>query len=256
MNANTQHSVNELARVVEPHAVESWPARETLTLQGWLLRFSDGSSSRSNSVSTLAFEGHLDGAIDAVEDAYRRRGLPPLFQVSPASKPDGLEQALIARGYKHKPSTMIMVGETAAVAAPVDDIRVGERADSDFVRLTLEGSHSPDDGRERLATLARLTSPKVYVVALDGGEAVSCGASAVTGDWASVYVMRTQLSRRRRGFGRRVLKGIAVWARSQGAKGLYLQVDESNAAGRALYARAGFRDGYRCLHYFAPESQT
>lgn len=256
MNAIAQYSVNELARELEPVAEKSWPARETSVLNGWLLRFSDGYSSRCNSVSTHDFHGHLDRDIDTVEAAYHSRRLAPQFQISPATQPSGLERALIARGYKHKPTTVLMVAEAVVIAAPSTDVQILSAPDADFVRLTLEGSHSPADGQERLTTLARITLPKAYVVVRSGGDTVSCGASVVTGDWASVYVMRTATQYRRKGHGRRVLEGIAHWALGQGATKLYLQVDETNLAGRALYARAGFRDGYRYLHYYAPEAPT
>ena len=100
-----QHSVNNLASEIEPLAVAAWPARETKVLNGWLLRFNDGYSSRSNSVSTLSFEGALDASIRDVEVAYRQRRLDPQFQISPATKPAGLEAALLSRGYRHKPPT-------------------------------------------------------------------------------------------------------------------------------------------------------
>ncbi len=254
MNLIVQHSVNELAREVEPLAEAAWPARETARLNGWLMRFSDGYSSRCNSVSTLSFAGSLPHAIEAAEAAYRTRRLVPQFQISPASQPAGLEQALKARGYRHRTPTFLMVADTAAIAAaPVDAITL-DSPDSDVVALTLEGSHSPADGGERLETLARIELPKTFVVVRSEGETVSCGASVATGDWASVYVMRTSARHRRKGHGRAVLSGIAKWALRHGAPRLYLQVDETNTPARALYGRAGFRDGYRYLHYFAPEA--
>ncbi len=253
MAETAQHSVNGLAEELEPHAVESWPARETVALDGWLLRFTSGFSSRANSVSVLAYFGSsLDRSIEAVEAAYLARGLPPQFQISPASRPVQFEDALRARGYAHKSPTILMVADVDAVAAE-SDVAIASVADADFERLTREGSHSPADGDERLSILARVTHPKAFFTAFAGGAAVSCGASVVTGDWASVYVMRTTPGHRRRGHRRRILRAIAAWARSQGATRLYLQVDEANEAGRALYQRAGFQDGYVYLHYVAAD---
>lgn len=247
-----QHSVKTLAREVDPLAVESWPARETEIIDGWLLRFSEGYSSRSNSVSTLDYRGaSLLHSIEQVEAAYRRHGLAPQFQISPASEPDGLETVLGERGYVAKPPTAVMVGDARAMAQAGVVLDV---ADSDFTRLTREGSHSPADGDERLATLARIELPKAFVVSAHDGEVVACGASVATGDWASVYVMRTTPAHRGRGHGARVLGAIAAWALSEGAQRLYLQVDEANTPARALYFRAGFRDGYRYLHYHLPET--
>lgn len=252
MKAIVQHSVNELALEVEPFAEAAWPARETARLNGWLLRFSDGYSSRCNSVSTLSFKGSLPRAIKTVEAEYRDRRLLPQFQISPASQPAELEEILLAHGYRHKTPTVVMVAAAPTLAGSIDPGHILDAPNSDFVALTLEGSHSAADGLERLETLARVASPKAFVVVRSEGRTVACGASVVTGDWASVYVMRTAAGHRRKGHGRSVLAGIARWALSQNASRLYLQVDETNSAGRALYARTGFQDGYHCLHYFSP----
>lgn len=249
MPQTAQHSVNDLALAVEPVAAATWPARRTQALDGWILRFSEGFSSRANSVSTLVYSGRpLDASIGAVEAAYRAQGLPPLFQITPASRPVGLEDALRARGYIHKSPTMVMVADAAPIAAS-GAAQVFGAVDADFTALTREGSHSPADGDERLATLARTTLPKAFVVARENEDAASCGASIAADGWAGVYVMRTTPARRRHGHGRRVLGAIAAWALTQGAERLFLQVDEANTAGRALYAQAGFREAYRCLHY-------
>jgi len=256
MAGTAQHSVNALAEELEPHAVESWPARETMTCDGWLLRFTSGFSSRANSASVLSYTGaSLVRSIETVEAAYRARGLPPQFQISPASRPFALEEALRARGYKHKSPTILMVARAEAVAAPTD-AAIASVADAPFARLTREGSHSPADGDERLTILERAAHPKAFVTAYADGLAVSCGASVVTHDWASVYVMRTTPAQRRRGHGQQVLRAIAAWALKQGATRLYLQVDAANDAGRALYGHAAFRDGYRYLHYVGPASDV
>ncbi|HJW42422.1 MAG TPA: GNAT family N-acetyltransferase [Rhizomicrobium sp.] len=252
MTAIDQHAVNGLARELDPIAVESWPGRETENLDGWLLRFTDGYSSRANSVSALNFHGvSLERSIAAAESAYRARDLVPQFQITPATQPTELEAVLVRRGYTHRTPTLLMVADAAGIEEQTD-VRMSSSVDETFAALTREGSHSPADGDERLSILARIGHPKALVTAEESGNAVACGASVAIGDWASVYVMRTTPSARRRGHGQRVLRGIAQWALSHGASRLYLQVDESNMGAVALYARAGFRVGYRYLHYFAP----
>jgi hypothetical protein len=191
MAATDQYAVKALAREIDPPAVESWPARESMALDGWLLRFTDGFSSRSNSVSTLDYGGpSLAESIARAEAAYRTRGLAPLFQITPATTPGNLESELKRRGYVAKPPTMLMVGEARTIAGE-SDMRISSAADVDFERLTREGSHSPEDGDERLETLARAPLPKAFVVDHADGQSVACGASVVTGRWAGVFVMRT-----------------------------------------------------------------
>jgi hypothetical protein len=119
MTDNVQYSVNGWSAAIELCAVASWPARETLALDGWFLRFTGGFSSRSNSAATNAYNGaSLECSIEAVEAAYRARGLPPQFQIAPTTRPENLEAVLVARGYTHKTPTWVMVAETAALAAP------------------------------------------------------------------------------------------------------------------------------------------
>jgi ribosomal protein S18 acetylase RimI-like enzyme len=241
-----------LASEIEPHAEAAWPPRDTLRLDGWLLRFGEGHSSRLNSVSALNYTGaDLLRSITACEAAYRARNLPPLFHISPANDPPGLEAALKARGYTPKSDTLLMVADIADTPAP-NDTAVFGHATADFEHLTREGSHSRADGDERLTALARVAHPKALIVAAHDGEAVACGASVCTGDWASVFVMRTTPAARRQGHGRRVLAAIASWAQQNGARHLYLQVESTNPAAIALYERAGFREAYRYLHYIAP----
>ena len=247
-----QDSVKALATEIEPHAEAAWPPPETLRLDGWLLRFGEGHSSRLNSVSALYYTGaDLGQSIAACEEAYRARNLPPLFHISPANDPPQLEAALKQRGYTAKTNTLLMVADIASPAAPPGTY-IFTAATADFERLTREGSHSEADGNERLTALARVTHPKALVIATDNGAAVACGASVCTGDWASVFVMRTTPAARRQGHGRRVLAAISAWAAQAGAAHLYLQVESTNPSAIALYERAGFREAYRYLHYVAP----
>jgi [ribosomal protein S18]-alanine N-acetyltransferase len=54
----------------------------------------------------------------------------------------------------------------------------------------------------------------------------------------------------RRGHGRALLMALADWARQRGDAALWLEVRQSNAAGRALYAAAGFAEvGLRRGYY-------
>jgi len=46
---------------------------------------------------------------------------------------------------------------------------------------------------------------------------------------------------RGRGVARSLIRAVASWARERGARRIVLFVQEANAPGRALYARAGFR---------------
>jgi ribosomal protein S18 acetylase RimI-like enzyme len=57
--------------------------------------------------------------------------------------------------------------------------------------------------------------------------------------------MRTEVPFRRRGLARAVIRRLAAWARNAGAKRIYLQVEDDNAAAQALYRPFGAALAYR-----------
>ncbi|MEZ5383120.1 MAG: GNAT family N-acetyltransferase [Microthrixaceae bacterium] len=81
------------------------------------------------------------------------------------------------------------------------------------------------------------------------------GAGVVDGDWLGVFSMWTRTARRRRGLAAAVLGDLTAWATRHGCHLAYLQVEESNRAGRAAYARLGFEEAYR-YHYRRGDDPT
>src|SRR3954454_18323404 len=95
--SSTQFPTDELEAV----AYDFWRAPEVAELDGWRLRFAHGITGRANSVwPNGAGIMPLDEKIDRAEAWYRERGLAPLFQLTEAARPAGLEEALVARGYE------------------------------------------------------------------------------------------------------------------------------------------------------------
>ena len=259
-HASDQERVNaqDLARRIEPAAVASWPARETMAVDGWLLRFTDGCSHRANSVATHSFSGQdLEEAVDRAEAAYRARHLIPRFQITPLTPPAGLEDALLARGYADVSPTHVMTAPAERVcAAHAATARVSfvDRDDAALQRLILSGSRSDADGRERIFLLSRIALPLACVLTFEDGVAAGCGVCVLGNGLGGIYLMRTDPARRRRGHARNVLSALACWARDGGADELYLQVDHANGPARALYAGAGFANAYSYRYCRAPEA--
>ncbi|MEQ9350428.1 MAG: hypothetical protein RII27_07820, partial [Alphaproteobacteria bacterium] len=91
-----------LVRRLDWLAARAWPPLYIERQRGWLLRRNDGEFHRANSV--LARHGWAgfapDSAIADVEAHYTAAGLPPTWQISPASQPAGLDDRLAVRGYR------------------------------------------------------------------------------------------------------------------------------------------------------------
>src|SRR5215813_10288645 len=116
-----------LARIVEPHAVASWPALERVPQDGWLLRFSSGHSGRANSVATHVYTGRdLEDSVARVEAAYRVRGFDCRVQLTPATLPTDLASCLRRRGYQPEPWSVVMIADAASI---VQNLGVALRTD-------------------------------------------------------------------------------------------------------------------------------
>lgn len=241
-----------LAREIEPEAVAQWPARETMMLNGWLLRFTNGFTHRGNSVATLHFDGtDLEEAMETVEGEYQRRALRPMFQIASSVAPSHLARSLVGRAYQVVTPTFVFVGSPAAISKCLPDATASTSPEPDeyFVSLVLEGSRSVDDGHERIDILSRITHERICVTASSDGMAVACGMGTLTNGYVGINMMRTTTAHRRRGHARRVLAAIAQWAMDEGARRIYLSVEMENAPAIALYRSAGFEFGYSYRYY-------
>ena len=100
--------------------------------------------------------------------------------------------------------------------------------------------------------LEKLRAPGItFWSAWDGSQLVGCGAlKELDARHGEVKSMRTPSARRRQGVGRQLVGGIMRAAGRAGARSLFLEVAESNAAARALYARAGFVEAARRAGYY------
>ena len=78
----------------------------------------------------------------------------------------------------------------------------------------------------------------------------------VAADEAEILTLAVHPDRRRTGIARRLLGAAATMAGAAGARSLFLEVSEANAAARALYAAAGFTTVGRRRHYYADRSDA
>jgi GNAT superfamily N-acetyltransferase len=242
-----------LAGEIEPHAIASWPPREAIVRNNWLLRFTNGFTHRGNSVATLQFGGkNLDNAIDDVEREYRKRALVPMFQVASLVAPPELESTLIARGYEAVTPTFVLAATPPALRACLPatvDVAIDRAPSADFIALVVEGSRSEGDGAERIEILSRVSAERICVTASAEGCAVACGTAKLVEGHVGINMMRTALPHRRQGHAFRVLAAIARWAQENDASRVYLSVEMANAPALALYERAGFVPAYTYLYY-------
>jgi N-acetylglutamate synthase len=222
---------------LERRANDAWPAPVQERLGDWVLRAADGWTGRANSALPLGYPGiGRDAAIGAVVDWYTARGLPARFNV-PLPLRAGLDRELSARGWARSPDTLVMTAPLAAVLSGPDPagppVRLDETPDDAWLAVVTARKNGLP-----AAALRVLTGPaQVRFASVDSDLAVARGA--VVDGWLHLGLLEVAERARRQGLARHLTRALAVWAASA-ADTAFLQVEEGNAAARALYGGMGF----------------
>ena len=255
------------AAVLDELAANAMPAATVWHLDGWVLRHSpDVPMRRANSVLTLRAGTtlDLDERLAVAEHLYRSTGRPTRLQVGPSAAPDGLDDALAARGYAVEAPVDVCTAPTATVlaecAAPdgsgeVPAASIVERhpfPDERWIAAwrDCDTSDRPVElyGDAYRALLSQV-GPDVLAVSIPG---VGVALGVRERGWVGVFSMKTHPAHRRRGVAQALLRDLARWGEDGAADQMYLQVETANAAARGLYERAGFTRHHGYWYRTAP----
>jgi N-acetylglutamate synthase len=240
---------------LEEAAAEGWRAPVEERMGDWLLRAADGFTGRANSALAVGDPGlGLSEAAEAVRLWYTARGLPPMIAVpfslgGPTSHP--VDRYLAAEGWTMRRGVaMVMVASPAAIAAETGPlVELAAAPDEDWLALYhYRGSPLPPIA-ERLLTSAPW---QAFGRVREDGQTIAIGRVAGNAVWAGVTAIETDPAYRRRGLATAITRALATVAADRGVSGLYLQVEEENAAARALYRRLGFTEHHRYHYRLAP----
>ncbi|MFD0673857.1 GNAT family N-acetyltransferase [Cohnella sp. GCM10027633] len=233
---------------IEEFSINAWPSLQTVLLDGWLLRFADGYTKRSNSISAL-YEGGLQELGDKIsisEEVYAQAGQPAIFKITPFIHPE-LERLLEERGYASiEPSLVMELDDLSAVPEPTRyEIRMEPSVTREWVeRLGTIGGLS---ARDRYTTMKLFERPLMrtgFFTLYDGNDAVACGLGVANEEYVGLFDIATRPDRRGQGCGEQLLRAILGWAREGGTKKSCLMVLRDNPPARRLYEKLGYRVAY------------
>lgn len=231
-----------------------WAAPERERVFGWEARFASGVTKRANSAWDPSGDGSatVSGeALDAVETAYRARGLTPTFQLTSAE--GAAQRLLIGRGYRVVDETLVLAASVSAspsTSASDRDVVIAEEPAGDWLAVwwAVDGRGDADD----LAVIRQIMmgTPALYASLRVSGAVVAVARLALVGSWGGLYCVATLPEFRRRGFGARVVGALLAAGARRGVTDAWLQVLAGNGAAITLYSeRFGFAaaERYRYL---------
>jgi ribosomal protein S18 acetylase RimI-like enzyme len=246
------------ARRLEEFCFNVLQSRRQLLYDGWLLFLSPGTAKRARSVNAhFGSSLPLEAKIAHCEALYARHGLSTLFRMTPCTQPDGLDDALAARGYIAFDRTLVQTCALAdalpfasAAVAP-EGVALSSPLPEAFVEAV--GEMRGSAATQRTAHLERLAQSPLTLIPIlvrRDGATVASGMACVDGGLAGIFDVVTAPAERRSGLGTLVVCALLVRAWERGAYEGFLQVDESNHAALSIYRRFGFATRY-AYHYRA-----
>lgn len=99
-------------------------------------------------------------------------------------------------------------------------------------------------------------SDRKVLFATQADQLVGVASFSVNLDTAECLRIVVSPNQRQLGFGVGLMRSGLGWARQSGAERMLLEVAESNAAGRGLYARLGFTEIARRNHYYGTDDHA
>jgi GNAT superfamily N-acetyltransferase len=245
--------ISELERA----AAWGWRAPEEERLGEWLLRAAEGFTGRANSALAIGDPGGpLPEAVDAVCAWYAARGLPAMIAVPyPAGRPEDseLDRLLESRDWTVRSgAATVMTAEPGRVVTPegVSGVEIMAEPGDDWLALYhYRGQELPPIARRLLLSAPWQAFGRVRL----GERTVAIGRVAGNREWAGLTAIEVDPALRRRGLGAAVSAALAAAAAERGVRGVYLQVEDGNAAARALYHRVGFTDHHGYHYRVAPQ---
>ena len=244
---------------VEEACLNGWPALQELVFDGWLLRFADGYTRRTNSVNLIgAGVLPLDEKIRYCEAVYAAQGLPTIVCV-PSTADPLLDRVLDERGYRppeDESRVLFMDFQEAGFQetphlfpdAAVEEGFPGAAWLETVARLQGQCDWARQTHRRILESLS---IPAAFAASrLPDGQTGALAFGAMHDGLVCVNSVVTDPAFRRQGLARKAVSAVLAWARSQhGATGACLSVVADNAPAAALYEALGFnREVYR-YHY-------
>ena len=240
-------------RLLEELSLNAWPALQTLCLNGWLLRFTEGYTRRANSVQPLypaSVEGSLITRIEHCESLYasaRRQNV--VFKMTDAALPVNLDAVLAQRGYRREADTSVQTLTLPTFDAPdltASQVTIEAQVTEEWLAAYMEIANLAAPHRPVLRQmLSRIVVPTTAFATLRrDGEIAAVGMAVAERGYVGLFDINTAPQWRGQGLGTHLVTSLLAWGRNNGATRAYLQVMRNNPAALRLYAKLGFEEVY------------
>lgn len=239
---------------IEELTLNTWPAEQSVLLQGWVIRSAAGYTKRANSVSPLYGEeesgNSLMRKIQLVEQYYENAGLKPIFKITPYAQPESLDEALAACGYTVvEPSSvrvMNLMNLPSYYSSGAYEVCVQNELSEEWLEAFAEMTELSTVNRNTMRRMLSATHLKQgFALLKNNGIPSVCGLGVIQHGYIGLYDIVTATAYRRQGMAEHLLLELLHWGKRQGATDSFLQVVLTNQGASALYDKLGYKEIYQ-----------
>lgn len=228
--------------------MNAWPALRTFLYDGWVVRFGNGYTRRANSVNPI-YPSSIDAnkKIRVCHGLYSSQGLRTVFKLTKEVYPLDLDSVLDRSGFSREAETSVQImslqGLTIKDYGPV---RIVTFMHEGWIEAFFRMTGAPIEHMTTLKSMLRqIATPKCLAYIKAGEQIVACGLGVTEQDMVGLFDIIVAKGFRGKGYAKRIVNGILLWAKKEGAGRAYLQVMVENKTALALYGKLGFLEKYR-----------
>jgi len=228
--------------------MNAWPSLQTVHYDGWILRFANGVTRRSNSVNPMYDSTRdVEEKITFCEKIYTEKKLPTIFKLTSVACPANLDKILSQRNYLRQAETSVQTFDlTNAHFEANRSIILNENLEENWVRYFVSlNKYNTDKIQLYHAILENIIPETIYASYRIGNEIKGCGLGVKQGKHIGLLDIVVDEEHRGVGLGYYIVTALMQWGKSKGATTSYLQVMLDNSVALYLYKKLGFDEQYQ-----------
>lgn len=254
MQASSPHGNLPLVRRLEAVGFRAWPAASVVYDGSWQVRLTGAHpSKRLNCVVPLDPSDYRDAdiRIEKARKRFEHYGRQLLVRETPLA-PQPLLEGLARAGWTRFETVLVMTADLTGLELPDTLDHIPTHDIGRFIDVYLTVQQEDPGLKPAMAEILSTIKPACgFFTAEHLDEGPMAAALCVQdNDLAGILSFAVIERMRRQGFGTELLTAALRWARINGARTAWLQVEATNAPAVALYTKFGFRRAYD-YHYWA-----
>ncbi|OUR78621.1 hypothetical protein A9Q83_07020 [Alphaproteobacteria bacterium 46_93_T64] len=231
---------------IEAHSFLSTPPSNEKEYDGWLLRCAGGRTKRYNSVNfptKLSGTLPIDVKIEFCEDFYRKDNMACRFRITPLASPHDLDDLLVERGYDRVDPTDVSVLQLTGFNPQSTNTSalISDQISEAWINKLCELTDRDANQRKAFTEMkARLKIPHFSASIIQDGKIVSVGFATVHDGIMGLFEFATDPNYRRQGLAANIVNSLLNYGQQLGVIRAYIQVVQSNEAGKKFWNDVGF----------------